>query len=206
MTDTGSTTTYRQQLRKRIIATSMTEFATKGVKAVKMDDIAQKLGISKRTLYELYENKEQLLHEGVMAHYEERERQLNELMERKLSVMDIILHIYKNAINDVKDITPVFFSDIVKYPAVLEFIEQSRERNQQRMQDLLRQGTEEGAFIKGVNHELTSTLFNAMSDIIMQQKLYQKYSMKEVFQSIVFTSLRGICTQQGVSMLDELNI
>lgn len=204
MSESRTSTEYRNQLKQRIITTSMTEFSTKGVKAVKMDDIAQKMGISKRTLYEIYDNKEQLLYEGVKAHYEAREKQFTQLLAKKLSVMDIILYICKNAINDVKNITPVFFNDIVKYPSVLEFIEQSKKKNQQRMQNLLRQGTEEGAFIKGVNHELTSSLFNTMSNIIMQQKLYEKYTMHEIFQSFVFTSLRGLCTQQGIRMLDEL--
>ena len=43
---------YREELKQRIIDVAMKEFWLKGVKAVKMDDIANDLTISKRTLYE----------------------------------------------------------------------------------------------------------------------------------------------------------
>ena len=52
-------TEYRRQLRKRILEVASLEFRSKGIRSVKMDDIANSLSISKRTLYEIYENKEQ---------------------------------------------------------------------------------------------------------------------------------------------------
>lgn len=67
MRKNNSQNSYRQELRERILATAMNEFYTKGIKAVKMDDIAKRLSISKRTLYEIYQNKEELLLEGMKA-------------------------------------------------------------------------------------------------------------------------------------------
>ena len=201
--DLEYSTTYRQQLKKRIVSTAMMEFTAKGVRAVKMDDIAKKLSISKRTIYELYGNKEQLLYEGVKEHQKIREKQFDKLLSQKLSVMDIILRLYENAINDLKDVTPTFFSDITKYPSVVQLIDSAKQKRRQRTLELLRQGTEEGSFIKDVNFDLILNLSNSMSDIVMQQKLYEKYTMQDIIQSIVFASLRGICTLQGIKMLDE---
>lgn len=56
---------YRETLKGKILTAAMAAFTKKGIKAVKMDDIAAALSISKRTLYELYENKEDLLLEGI---------------------------------------------------------------------------------------------------------------------------------------------
>ena len=53
MQKNSSVTSYRQQLREKILKISMEEFKSKGIRAVKMDDIAALLGISKRTLYEM---------------------------------------------------------------------------------------------------------------------------------------------------------
>ena len=50
----SSQTCYKLELRNRILKAAMTEFLHKGVKSVKMDDIANTLAISKRTLYEIY--------------------------------------------------------------------------------------------------------------------------------------------------------
>ena len=52
---------YRRELKKRILDCAVDKFFTLGIRAVKMDDIAKALGISKRTLYEIYSDKEQLL-------------------------------------------------------------------------------------------------------------------------------------------------
>ena len=58
--------TYRKELKSRILHTSMHEFKQKGIRSVRMDDIANSLGISKRTLYEIYANKEELLLAGII--------------------------------------------------------------------------------------------------------------------------------------------
>lgn len=47
--------------KEKIVAQAMQIFLKQGIKAVRMDDIAQMMGISKRTLYELFGDKETLL-------------------------------------------------------------------------------------------------------------------------------------------------
>ena len=61
MADNKKHSVHKQELRERIVETAMRAFSMQGIRAVKMDDVAKMLGISKRTLYELYENKEYLI-------------------------------------------------------------------------------------------------------------------------------------------------
>ena len=58
----------------RIIDQAMQMFVSQGIKSVRMDDIAQQLGVSKRTLYEMFGDKEGLLYLA-MERYSERNRQ-----------------------------------------------------------------------------------------------------------------------------------
>ena len=44
--------------KERIIEQAMHMFVSQGIKSVRMDDIAQQLRVSKRTLYELFGDKE----------------------------------------------------------------------------------------------------------------------------------------------------
>ena len=55
----------RPKLREKIIDAAVTLFEKKGIKGVTMDDIASSFGISKRTLYEVFTDKETLLIECV---------------------------------------------------------------------------------------------------------------------------------------------
>ena len=64
-------TSYRRSLKQKILTTAASLFAKHGIKAVKMDDISNELSISKRTLYEIYDNKELLLFECVKTRLKE---------------------------------------------------------------------------------------------------------------------------------------
>ena len=52
---------YKKNLKPAILEEAMSRFREYGIRAVKMDDIAKNMGISKRTLYEVYSDKEDLL-------------------------------------------------------------------------------------------------------------------------------------------------
>ena len=73
MYGTRHNTTYRLGLKQKILSIAIELFNERGVRAVKMDDISSELSISKRTLYEIYENKEELLYECVKNKYEDSE-------------------------------------------------------------------------------------------------------------------------------------
>ena len=53
-------------LKDQILITAFDLFSQYGVKSVSMDDIAHKMGISKRTIYESFKDKEMLLVEGII--------------------------------------------------------------------------------------------------------------------------------------------
>lgn len=57
----------RSELRERIIQTVVKAFSTHGIKSITMDDIAASLGISKRTLYEVFSDKKSLLEECILT-------------------------------------------------------------------------------------------------------------------------------------------
>ena len=61
MSDNAKRSVPRTELKKRIVETAMQAFKSHGIKIITMDDIAVSLVISKRTLYEVFANKEILL-------------------------------------------------------------------------------------------------------------------------------------------------
>ena len=112
----SSQTCYKMELRNRILKAAMTEFLHKGVKSVKMDDIANTLAISKRTLYEIYSNKEELLLEAVRIHEQEfNDHMLQYSLDKNHNVMDIIIEFYKKKLLDIADVSPLFLVELRKY-------------------------------------------------------------------------------------------
>ena len=203
MSDSGNISAYRQQLRERIIETSMRAFAAHGIRAVKMDDIARLLGISKRTLYELYENKETVLCEGIRYFHSKSEQSMMEMVERGKSVIDIVLEVYRQRLEELRGTSSLFYDDLKKYPRVLSILEEYKKRNHQRFVNFLHRGVDEGYFRSDLDYDIVPLMFDAIGRYIMLRELYRQFDMEQVFKSLVFTSLRGICTAMGAKALDK---
>jgi AcrR family transcriptional regulator len=110
------TTADRASLRERIIEKAMQDFAMHGIRAVKMDDLATELGISKRTLYEIFKDKETLLFEGVKVYSDRKREYLQSYAEDGHHVIDIIMEAYRMKVEEVRAVNPVFYLDLMKYP------------------------------------------------------------------------------------------
>ncbi len=203
MQELKSLSAYRQSLKGKIQDTAMTLFAKNGIKAVKMDDIARALNISKRTMYELYENKEILLFEGVRTYNLQRESEMTEFVKGNTNVMDIILRVYKMKVDEFRITNPLFYDDIEKYPKVMAFLEQCREKNRHELAVFLDRGVKEGYFRKDINYDLVTILFDSIGQIFLQKRLYARFAIESVLNNIMIISLRGICTTKGIDVLDK---
>ena len=145
MTQPNYTTEHREALREQILKVATREFTTIGVKSVKMDDIARKLKISKRTLYEIYDNKEQLLLESVARRIHEFDATLERFdSSGEKQVIDILLEFYRLQMEELRDMNPVYYEDLHKYPRVMSFLEQVNKEHKAHCKDFFKRGVLEG--------------------------------------------------------------
>jgi AcrR family transcriptional regulator len=190
-------------LKGKILDTAMTLFAKNGIKAVKMDDIARALNISKRTIYELYENKEVILFEGIKRYNQRREEEMSQFVKGNTNVMDIILNVYKVKVEEFRFTNPLFYDDLEKYPDVMAYLEKSRDENRKELIAFLNKGVKEGYFREDINNDLVTILFDSIGQLFLQKRLYARFSIESVLNNIMFISLRGICTIKGIEVLDN---
>lgn len=195
--------TYRLSLKSKILDSAMLDFAQRGIKSVKMDDIAKGLNISKRTLYELYENKEILLYECIKKAKAQDEREMLAMMSQHDNVIDIILNIYKIKIEQFKQVTPQFYSDLEKFPKVMSYLEEQHERDRVLQKQFIVRGVEESYFRKDVDIDIVIIMFDALSQYVRRTRLYNQYPVKDIFNNMLFISFRGICTQKGIEVIDR---
>ena len=199
------TTTYRQALKHRILETSMAAFAERGIRAVKMDDIASRLGISKRTLYEVYDDKEQLLFEGVRKYDRLRKESMSEYARQAgVSVMDIILEAYRRHAETNRSVNPQFYIDIQKYPCIVRYLKEERERTRDEFMQFLCRGMSEGYFRRDIDFRLIAHLFEAIGSYTMgNAQLLHEYTFEQLFNGMLLVPLRGFCTEKGIEVLDR---
>lgn len=194
---------YRQALADKIIDAAMKAFLVRGIRAVKMDDIAASLSISKRTLYEIYGNKEDLLVEGVKRYYESMQENLRRHAVECSNVMEILIYSFRLKAEEIRQTSPTFYAEIEKYPELLSYFDHKHKDHQAQLLRFLERGVDEGYFLKGLNYEFMVLVIDEQNSFVMQKQLYRRYSMETLFFNLVFMSLRGICTQKGLVELDH---
>lgn len=193
----------RLELRNKIIETADKAFSENGIKVVTMDDIATSLSISKRTLYETFADKETLLRECVLKRQEEMVVFLCETMRNAKNVLEVILLCYLKSIERFHNTNKQFFEDIKKYPRVHELLKGYRQKDVDGTVAFFKQGVAQGIFREDVNFEIVNLLVHEQLDLLMNSDLCKKYSFIEVYESIMFTYLRGISTIEGAKMLED---
>lgn len=195
---------YRRNLKTKILEEARSKFAVYGVKAVKMDNISQSLGISKRTLYELFPNKEELLYESLRYSMEKRNIETEQKLKDAKNVMDVLLVIIRDNAEYMSRVNPVLFDDIIHYPKVRTFLAQHREANKTKHQEFLKKGINEGYFKTNVNLELLDEITEILRESMIQRRLYFRFQMEDLFYHMVLFFIRGICTEKGVLELDRI--
>lgn len=203
MRNTGNMTTYRESLKQKILDTAMSLFKEKGIKAVRMDDIATVMAISKRTLYEIYSNKEDLLFECVRNENETLTRKIAEYAMVAENEMAVVAYFIKLRLKDLGSINPLFFTEMEKYGRILAFFKQNSERQTARSQEFMRKGVEHGFFRDDLNYDIINHMGDAAMNYVMRTRLYEKYKLNEIFRTFVVVFLRGCCTEKGLKYLDK---
>lgn len=199
----SSQTCYKLELRNRILKAAMTEFLHKGVKSVKMDDIANTLAISKRTLYEIYSNKEDLLLEAVRIHEQEfNDHMLQYSLDKNHNVMDIIIEFYKKKLLAIADVSPLFLVELRKYKQVVEYLERMNAERHNNALLFFHRGVKEGFFRSDLNFDIILKTSSASANYAMETQMYKNYSITAIMHNTIFLYLRGICTTKGIKVLD----
>ena len=194
-------TTYRQELKGKILVTAMALFKREGIKRVKMDDIAQALSISKRTLYEIYENKEQLLCEGVVYEHQLHQKQFGQFTEQAENEIEVVMETIRQEIVRLDGVNPLFFSELTKYERVVELLNAEHEERRLLSMDFVKKGIEHGYFRSDLNYDIVTRMSDAVVQHVMMTKMYETYSLSEIFSNHVDILFRGICTDKGIAAL-----
>jgi AcrR family transcriptional regulator len=172
-----------------------------GVRDVKMDDIAHHLSISKRTLYEIYCNKEDLLLEVVRHHVEETHKYYAQLIESASNVMDILIGITRHRMKVLNEVSPDFIRDLANYPSVAEMSDRMSDQRHEESIRIIKRGIDEGYFLPNVNYELMGRIEEALFQDRVNYR-HDASELRDYFYIYILIFIRSICTEAGLKILD----
>jgi len=107
--------TKKNMIKEQIINTAFDLFSQYGIKSVRTDDVEKAAGISKRTLYESFEDKETLLIEGIDHNTESLGQYLTGLEKEPFNALEVILLFYEEMMKNPRWFNEKFYEDLMEY-------------------------------------------------------------------------------------------
>lgn len=194
-------------LKERIIQTSTELFFENGIKRVTMDIIAETLGISKRTLYEVFKDKNDLVNECFTFILKQNEEKSKEIRKIATNTLEEMLMFYMSGMANLRKCNTNYISDLRKYhPSVFERVRKHREHIfKEEVVIALDKGMLEGLVRPDINSEIIA--------IMIKEQLYtieteipelRKFNLTEIYETLFMSFARGIATPKGLKVIDSL--
>ncbi len=193
------------ETKERIIRKASELFYQYGIRSVSMDELASSLNISKRTIYETFKDKEEILLSVISVMKAQRKADFETLVARASNVIEVFL-----AIIEIHQTFPAccdrFYDDIHRYyPKVSRFIHDVNKENKRKLRSFLKSGIKQGYVRNDLNVKVAaflveeSTLTHAFANL----RKRPKFSYHELFHTMMINFLRGISTAKGIEIIDE---
>ncbi len=195
-------------MKQDIIIKALDMFLNLGFKSVTMDDLANEMGISKKTIYNHFKNKTELV-EHCTAH----------LFDSVTCGIDHILSLGKNPIEELYEIKKFVMQHLKNeksspqyqlqkyYPRVHESL---KSRQFEVMQDCvvenIKRGIALGIYRENINVDFVARIYFAGGTIIKDQTIFpqDKFPVAQLMDDYLEYHLRGIVTPEGRKILNSI--
>ena len=178
-----------------------------GIKSVSMDDVSRELGISKKTLYEYFNDKTDLVSKfldfqisKIRTVFEEEREDDNNAIDHLLEISHIITGFFKN-------FSPTIHYDLQKYyPEVFKSLfEYKRVHMFASVIANLERGIREGFYRSDINPELIAQFYvSRIEAFLMADSLNgREYTTNELFAEMFTYHIRGIASKKGIEYFEK---
>ena len=187
--------------KKEILNKVITLYKDFGIKSVTMDDAARKLGISKKTLYQHFADKSEMVKEAVITEVNTRQADLAIFNNEKNNAIQDLLNYFDAQINIILDYKPNFIYDLKKYyPDIYQtYIQIKRERILESTKTNLEKGKKEGLYREDLNVDVISRLLLMRIEGMLHSGIFstQELLSPKVFKELFYYHIYGIVSEKG---------
>ena len=185
-----------KSIRETILKHSRKKFLEFGFRKVTVEEICKELGISKRTFYQHFSNRDGLVMAMVMDNVELFMPWIQKILESDLPAKDRI-EMYFNFFTDYvsQNVSRPFLVDLDAHlPQVWEKLQEARRWFIMSMESVFEQGIREGVFRADLNPHLTTIMLVQLVDSLIQPEFLQAngLSFKEAATAVIDLVVKGI--------------
>ncbi len=191
----------------RILSGADELFCRFGIKNVTMDDISRHLGLSKKTLYQHFEDKNKMVHALVECSMSEHQEKLEEIEKKSKNAIEEILHTMQYMSSIFSSVNPNFFYDMQRFhpDSWLLFRKFKEEKVLQQIIRNLEKGREQGLYRGDFNIKIIAKLRLEELEIGINPAHFppDKYNLHDVNIQLLDHFLHGISTLKGHRMINK---
>lgn len=192
---------------ERIISGSEELFLHAGIRSVTMDDIARHLGISKKTIYRFFTDKNGLINALVDKRLQEDRDQLRALISSSGNMIEQLVSMTRGAEEIFSRINPVVVHDLQKYhpEAWMRFQKFKGEFLVDTLEKLLIKGMQQGYIRPGIEAKILAKMRVSQIEMGFNNTIFPlaEFSTWKVQQQFLEHFNYGICTLKGIKALNQ---
>ncbi len=194
-------------MKERIVVQASEMFIKSGIKAITMDDISRETGVSKRTIYEIFSDKDDLLR-SCIGHMDAKFRKEKEDAQAKAkNIIDLVFTFIKIGVKAINIVNPLFNSDLKRYHYSIwkETYQMSSEMHRSHIQKVITRGIDEGLFRSNIDVGIVGMLLSEQLRIMSDENIFPsvRFSKAVIFENIVINFFRGIATKKGLELIEK---
>lgn len=196
-------------MKTKILEQASSLFLEYGFKSVTMDDLSERLGVSKKTIYEHFDTKSQLVKECTDHIFDNVSCIIDGICEQNLDPITETLAIKNKVMRHLKNekSSPQF--QLQKYfPAISQSLRQKQwDKMYECYRNNLKRGIEQGFYRKDIDIECVFRFYYNGMNLVKDHKVFphQQFSNAHVSHQYLEYHLRGIVTTKGLKRLEEIH-
>lgn len=195
-------------MEEKLIQLSRSLFSKYGIKSISMDEISREAGISKKTLYQFFTSKEELVDKLITQFITEHLALLEECNNNSGNAVEIISKRVKGPYSLLTEFSPTFYFDLRKYFPMSwkRVVEHFRSDVQKAIRVNIEKGMEEGLYRNDLNIDfITHLRFHQLSYSILPVETTELPQLRpENIEDLTLHFLYGITTLKGRELLEPV--
>lgn len=195
------------EVKEQIKLKAFQTFLKYGFRSVTMDDLCKELTMSKKTLYQFFANKEELLKECITSFQCTKQKESDALQKEAANPIELIFLVFRNMMKDAHLNNHQKYMDLKKY--YYDIWENAINANQDyvinKIVSNIEEGKKAGYYRKEINERIIAKIFYQKSMLLSDNDNFPitEFSPKEVISELVIYHLNGICTEKGRKIMEE---
>jgi AcrR family transcriptional regulator len=194
-------------MKERILAEAERLFWKFGVRSVTMEDIARQLGISKKTIYQHFSDKEQILYQVIQDKTGRNQSEMECMVIGTDNPVEEILNVLKLMHKNADKVSPNFLNDIKRYyPQAFALFRQYKEGQIMRsILENIQKGIAQGLYRSDINPAILARLRVEQIELAFNNDIFptDQYSMHDIQAELMHHFVRGMLTETGFTIYNQ---